>query len=87
MTTTDDSTDELALRLAALQLLLAALSPDADDTNEFTRTILGMLEPVRDDDGRVYVDVARLRFILNGAVDEARIAERGDKITKPKAQH
>ena len=33
MTPKDDSTDALSLRLAALQLLLAALSPDADDTN------------------------------------------------------
>ena len=68
--------------------------------------MLGMLEPVRDQDGRVYVDVGRLRFVLQGAVEEARalmpeqspeveqaidagfeaIAERGDKITKPKAQ-
>ena len=68
----DDSTDEQGLRLAALQLLLAALSPDADDTNEFTRTVLNMLEPVRDQNGRVYVDVERLRFVLNESVAEAR---------------
>ena len=73
----DDSTDELALRLAALQLLLAALSPTADDTNEFTRTVLGMLEPVRDQNGRVYVDVDRLRFVLQESVAEARRLARG----------
>jgi hypothetical protein len=67
-----DDVDDTELRIAALQLLLAALSPDADDTKEFTRTILNMLEPVRAQDGRVYVDVDRLRFVLQGAVANAK---------------
>ena len=71
-TMTNDLIDALSLRIAALQLLLAALSPDADHTNEFTRTVLGMLDPVVTEDGRTFVDVGRLRFVLNEAVAEAR---------------
>ena len=67
---TDDINDT-ALRLATLELLLAALDPNADDT-EFVRVVSNMLEPIVAEDGTVWVDAGRLRDILQGAVAEAR---------------
>ena len=87
MTTTDNTPDDdLALRLATLELLLAMLDPAAPPPDEYTAAVVAALDPVTTEDGRTYVDVGKLRDILNSAVAEARIAERGDKITKPKAQ-
>ena len=66
---TDDA-DELSLRRATFELLLATLDPNADGT-EFVRVVSNMLQPIVAEDGTVWVDAGRLRDILQGAVAEA----------------
>ena len=67
---TDDDPD-VGLRLAALELLLCALDP-TQPTDSFNEAVMRLLEPVVADDGKVYVGLDRLRYVLEGSVAEIR---------------
>jgi hypothetical protein len=60
------------LRVATLSLLVAMLDPNAPPPDEYTTAVLAALDPVTTEDGRTYVDVGKLRGILEGAVAGAR---------------
>ena len=76
MTTKDDSTDdtydETTLRLATLSLLLGMLDPAAPQPDECNAAVLAALGPVVAEDGRTFVDVNKLREMLESAIAELR---------------
>ena len=70
--TTDDADDEATMRLATLSLLLGMLDPAAPQPDECSAAVLAALGPVVTKDGQTFVELGKLREMLESAIAELR---------------
>ena len=69
---TDDADAEATMRLATLSLLLGMLDPAAPQPDECNAAVLAALGPVVAEDGRTFVELGKLRGMLESAIAELR---------------
>jgi hypothetical protein len=63
--------EDTMLKIVALELLVAALDPSADATDQFINTVLKMID-VTEVDGRRFVSLSQLQFVLAGGLQKMR---------------